>query len=106
MPTREQVRSQIEAGVGYEEAGRRLGVPAGQAYLIATGVPADGSGSLTPEQLARPGFIRGGVQELLGVAHHNPSEHPLVEGFVRARVEADEPMRAAARARGVPDHAR
>jgi hypothetical protein len=43
VPTREQVRELLGEGLDYADAGRRLGIPAGQAYLIATGLPADGS---------------------------------------------------------------
>ena len=39
MPTREQVRGLLDSGLDYEAAGRRLGIPPGQAYLIATGAP-------------------------------------------------------------------
>lgn len=45
MPTREQVLRQVEQGRTYEEIAVDLGVRAGQAYLIATGIPADGGGT-------------------------------------------------------------
>src|ERR1700761_4292306 len=43
MATRREVQDLLDAGLDYEAAGQRLGIPAGQAYLIATGRPADGS---------------------------------------------------------------
>ncbi|HEY2521314.1 MAG TPA: hypothetical protein VGJ19_14480 [Streptosporangiaceae bacterium] len=43
MATRKEVQDLLDAGLGYEAAARRLGIPAGQAYPIVTGRPADGS---------------------------------------------------------------
>jgi hypothetical protein len=42
----------------YRAAGRALGVPAGQAYLVATGLPADGGDTFTPQELDRTGVLR------------------------------------------------
>ncbi|POX38057.1 hypothetical protein C3486_25050 [Streptomyces sp. Ru73] len=39
MPTQEQILRLLIAGIGYEEAARLLGVPAGLAYRIATSFP-------------------------------------------------------------------
>ncbi|HET6917679.1 MAG TPA: hypothetical protein VFH56_16450 [Acidimicrobiales bacterium] len=44
MPTRSQVLESIGADCDYESAATPLRIPAGQAYLIATGLPADGAG--------------------------------------------------------------
>lgn len=96
MPTREEVLRRIGDGEGYEDAGRALGIAAGLAYLIATGLPADGSDSLAPEDYQRPGLRLGGTQALLGVPHHNPSERRSIDEFVHGRVRADAQMRAAA----------
>ena len=43
MPTRDQVCLLLSAGLDYSAVAERLGIPAGQAYLIATGrAAADG----------------------------------------------------------------
>ncbi len=42
MASRAHVRQLLDRGVDYATAGRQLGVPPGQAYLIATGRAADG----------------------------------------------------------------
>ncbi len=42
MTTRAQVLELMETGTTYEEEGSRLGIPPGQVYLVATGIPADG----------------------------------------------------------------
>jgi len=39
MATREQVRQLLDGGLDYRAAARELRIPAGQAYMIATGVP-------------------------------------------------------------------
>jgi hypothetical protein len=81
VPTREQVRGLLDSGLDYVAAGQRLGISPGQAYLIATGVPADGS-----QYLANP-------------PHENPTTKESVAACLKARAEADEQMRAALRER-------
>ena len=63
--TRAQVLDLVHRGRSYFQAGHELGVPAGQAYLVATGLPADGSAALTDGDYERPGAIRGSTQALL-----------------------------------------
>ena len=88
MATREQVLELLRSGDDIEAAARRLGLPAGKAYMIATGVPADGSDSLGADDYDREGLILGGTQALIGVPHHNPNEpddKPEVMEWVRRR---------------------
>jgi hypothetical protein len=92
VATRDQVLGIIRSGSDWIAAGQRLGIPPGLAYLIATGVPADGSGSVAPEDLQREGLMRGGSQALIGVPVDNPtepSESPEVSEWVRERARAD-----------------
>jgi hypothetical protein len=98
MPTREQVLCLLQEGLGYEAAGRSLGVPAGQAYLIATGLPADGSGSPTPADLERPGVSASSTQGLSNPPARNPTTNDEVRAWIRARAAADAQMQAAAAA--------
>lgn len=95
MPTKDQVRRLLDGGVDYETVGRTLGIPPGQAYLIATGVAADGSDSV-PDQDGeqRPGFLPSS-QRLANPPHENPTSKESVRQWLRARVAADEQMRAA-----------
>jgi hypothetical protein len=95
VPTREQVMRLLESGLDYRAVGERLGVPAGQAYLIATGVPADGSDALTPEQMRRPGFLAAG-QHLVNPPSESPTTSDVVGRWLKKRAAADEPMRRAA----------
>jgi hypothetical protein len=48
VPSRDEVKALLDQGHSYEMAGRALGIPAGLAYMIATGLPAEGSDSVSP----------------------------------------------------------
>lgn len=98
MATREQVRRLLDDGLDYQAAGRQLGIPAGQAYLIATGVAADSSDTITDEEARRPGFLRSS-QHLANPPHENPTGKESVGSWLKARAAADEQMRAAMLAR-------
>lgn len=96
MPTREQVRALLDDGLDYPAIGRRFGVPAGQAYLIATGMPADGGETYTDVERQRPGVLAT-AQHLLGTAAENPTTKDFVLTWIKQRVAADPHLRAAAR---------
>jgi hypothetical protein len=82
MPTRDQVTELLDGGDSFEQGARVLGVPPGQAYMIATGRPADdgdapspatGSESAHARQLAAAGWQ---LAELAGVvANGGVDEH-------------------------------
>ena len=95
MPSREQVEALTRQGLDYPEIGRRLGIPAGQAFLIATGRPADGHRATDdPEPTV--------TQHLVNPPHENPTSRQAVHDWISGRVAADEQMRfagAAAKAR-------
>jgi hypothetical protein len=99
VPTREQVLKLLGDGLDYEDAARRLSIPAGQAYMIATGVPADGGDTIPDQDAAgRPGFLPAS-QHLVNPPHHNPTSKEPVRAWLRARAAADGRMRAAMRQR-------
>ena len=96
---KEQVDALVAQGPGYEEIGHRLGVPAGQAYLIATGTPADGAHPT--DESPGPGTLSS-AQRLVNPPHENPTSRSAVHEWIARRVAADEQMRfagAAAKAR-------
>jgi hypothetical protein len=95
MPTREQIRRLLDEGLSYEEAAGRLGIPAGLAYMIVTGMPADG-GDSPPAGAAGRGLLPAS-QHLANPPHENPATSKLVRDWIAARVAADPQMRAAAR---------
>ena len=98
MPTREQVRQVLADTDDYERAARRLGIHPGLAYLIATGLPADGGDTLTPEERERPGVVSDS-QKFVNPPPENPTTNERVERWLDARAAADVPMTVAADAR-------
>lgn len=96
MPTREQVLELVRAGRSYEQIGKQLSVPPGQAYMIATGLPADGSDALVPEDLTgRPGLLAGSTQYLANPPTRPPGRDPAVTEWAKQRARADRAMQAA-----------
>jgi len=92
VASRQQVRELLERGLDYEAVGRQLGIPPGQAYLIATGRAADGSD-------APPGHPPGALaasQQLANPPHENPTSSQSVLDWIAARAAADGPMQGAA----------
>jgi hypothetical protein len=90
MPTREQVLALLDEGHSYETAARVLHVPAGQAYLIATGQPADGSDAPRPDGLAGD-HVLGSSQHLVNPLVLNPTRNAKVIDWVRRRAGAELP---------------
>ncbi|WP_225840220.1 hemerythrin domain-containing protein [Streptomyces sp. NK08204] len=97
MPTQDDVRKLLRSGSTYEDIADRLGIPPGQAYLIATGLPADGGDVLALEELAgREGLLPGGSQHLVNPPTEVPTRDETVGEWLRERARADGPMREAA----------
>jgi hypothetical protein len=82
MATRAQVQRLLDEGDDYRTAGDRLGISPGEAYLIATGRPADGSDS---RYFTEPPDWPASPQRLVGPPTINPTRHPVVDAWVRAR---------------------
>lgn len=94
MPTRDQVRTLLAEGYDYRGAAGQLGIPPGQAYLIATGRPADGSDSPSSQELASGG-PEPATQELANPPHENPTSSKAVRDWIAGRIAADAQMRSA-----------
>lgn len=99
MTTKEQVLSLLGEGSDYETAAHVLGIPPGRAYLVATGLPADGSDSLSPEDRRRPGIRFGSVQALVNPPVHPGSKADEAKSWLKRRVQSDPAMRDAGRRR-------
>jgi hypothetical protein len=99
VPTKEQVLAVLAGGTDYPAAAARLGIPPGLAYLIATGMPADGSDVHTPEELERPGVRRTSTQHLANPRAESPDAQRVVHEWLRRRARGDPQMVAAVRAR-------
>ncbi len=99
FPHRDEVLALVEAGVSYEDIGRRLGVNPGVAYLVATGLPADGSDAPSASTHDRPGLVATSQQLSNPPTGGSSTHQELVAAWIEQRVAADEPMRRAAAAR-------
>lgn len=96
MATRRQVQEQLEGGADYTEVGARLHIAPGLAYLIATGLSADGSDVPTSAALRRPGALPSSQHLANPGEPENPTARDTVRAWIRGRVAADAQMRAAA----------
>jgi hypothetical protein len=85
MPTRDQVRQLLDRGHSYEMAARELDIPAGQAYMIATGLPADGGDTPSPEELRVKPLLSGSSQQLVNPPAMQPTRNDRVMEWVRRR---------------------
>jgi hypothetical protein len=85
MATRDQVRELLDRGRSYETAARELNIPAGQAYMIATGLPADGGDTPTPEELRDKPLLSGSSQQLVNPPALPPTRNARVLEWVRRR---------------------
>jgi hemerythrin superfamily protein len=99
VPTKQQVLAALDGDTDYAAAAARLGIHPGLAYLIATGMPADGSDVPTPEELERPGVLSTSTQHLANPAASEPDAAEVVHAWLRRRAQGDRQMAAAARAR-------
>ncbi len=94
MASRQQVRELLDSGLDFTEAGKRLGIPPGQVYLIATGMAADGADA-PPEEASQPAALAAS-QHLASPPYGNPTSSQPVLEWMAGRVAADRPMREAA----------
>jgi hypothetical protein len=85
MATRAQVKELLDLGHTYETAGRALQIPTGQAFMIATGLPADGGDAPTPEELERKPVLPGSSQHLVNPPELNPKRKQHVLDWVKER---------------------
>jgi hemerythrin-like domain-containing protein len=95
MATREQVLGLVQAGHEYDEVARRLDIRPGLAYLIATGLPADGSDAPASGEGRRPGSLRSSQYLANPEPAENPTSKESVTAWIKHRVNVDPPMRAA-----------
>ncbi len=87
--TAEQVRRLLAAGRSWEEAARELRIRPGLAFLIETGIPADGSGTPELEGRTGPGPTLTSPQSLVNSRAHNPVRNEQVDAWVRGRASRE-----------------
>jgi hypothetical protein len=96
LPTRTQILARVRAGASYEDVGAELRIPPGQAYMIATGLPADGSDVPSRSELLHSaGVVEGSTQHLVGPDPELPSHKDAVSEWMKSRAAADAPLRRA-----------
>jgi hypothetical protein len=83
--TRDQVFEAVKAEHSWEVAAQTLGVKPGLAFMIATGVPADGSGVPELDERTGPGPSLSSPQALVNPRAHNPLRNDRVEAWVQGR---------------------
>ncbi len=85
MPTRAQVLELLDAGHCYQAVGRALHIPPGQAFMIATGLPADGSDAPHPDELRGKPVLPASSQHLVNPPASNATRDETVIAWARAR---------------------
>ena len=85
MPTQDQVRELLDRGHSFQTVARELGIPAGQAFMIATGLPADGGDTPSPEELPERRLPSGSTQQLVNPPAYNPTRSARVMEWVSQR---------------------
>jgi Hemerythrin HHE cation binding domain len=99
VATREQVLAALGSDLDYESAARGLAIPAGSAYLTATGLPADGSDDLPEDVDQRAGVISPSTQHLVYGVALGPLSQPEVHEWLKVLVSTDDQMQHAAKVR-------
>lgn len=89
MPTREQVTTLLDEGHSYETAANALKISPGLAFMIATGLPADGSDVPSPEELDAKRVLPGSSQHLIGPPPYNPTRKGQVMEWVQERAKRE-----------------
>ena len=85
MATADQVRALLADGRGYESVGRALSISPGLAYMLATGVPADGSESPRPHERVGRAAPESDAQRLINRPEVSPTQKAFVIDWVRER---------------------
>lgn len=86
--TRDQVAQHL-VGNDWQTAANELGISPGLAFMIMSGVPADGSGVPSLDGRLGHDLQLSNPQQLVNPRPHNPTRNPRVEAWVSARA-ADE----------------
>lgn len=82
---RGRVLAALSTGQDWESVGRELGISPGLAYMIASGIPADGSDALDRDGRLGAGPSPSSPQALVNPRSHNPVRNERVEVWVAER---------------------
>jgi hypothetical protein len=89
VATRAQVEELLDHGHSYETAGRELGIRPGLAFMLATGLPADGGDGPAPEELEAKRVLAGSSQHLVNPPPYNPTRSATVMDWVGERARRE-----------------
>jgi hypothetical protein len=87
--TREQVIAKLDAGNDWSTAALELGIPTGLAFMIATGIPADGGGVPELPTVSPSVDLPASPQQFVNHRGHNPLSNDRVDAWVRARASRE-----------------
>lgn len=85
----------VREGRSYDEIGRMLGIRPGLAYMIATGLPADGSDAPAAGNVPRAGALQSSQRLANPDVVENPTSSPSVTEWIKHRVSLDAAMQEA-----------
>jgi hypothetical protein len=83
--TRAQVIAELNDGHDWSSAADELELPAGLAFMIGTGIPADGSGVPELPEVALGVENPSSPQSLVNPPRHNPVRNERVDTWMRQR---------------------
>jgi hypothetical protein len=83
--SRSRVLALLDAGNGWEAIGRELQISPGLAFMIGTGIPADGSGVPELHDRPSPGEPPSSPQGLVNPREHCPTRNERIETWVAQR---------------------
>jgi hypothetical protein len=89
MASRAQVAELRRLGHSYRAIGDELGIAPGLAFMIETGLPADGSEATSPAELERREVPETSTQGLVNPPAHNPTRDDEVLRWVRERASRE-----------------
>jgi len=95
---RARVHELLDRGYDYDRIGATLGIAPGLAYLLATGLPADGSDAPAARS-DRPGALPTSQHLANPEPADNTTSRDTVHAWVQGRVASDLQMRSAFAAR-------
>jgi hypothetical protein len=83
--TREQIIAELDGGQDWDGAAAALEIPTGLAFMIATGIPAGGSGVPDLPTVSATVPSPSSPQQFVNRREQNPLTNHRVDAWVRAR---------------------
>ncbi|HTW12669.1 MAG TPA: hypothetical protein VME01_07995 [Solirubrobacteraceae bacterium] len=87
--TRQQLVKLLDEGHNWETAAAELGISPGLAFLLRTGLPADGSGVPSLAGRVEEPLALSNPQSLIGTPAYNPTRKPHIVEWVKQRAQRE-----------------